>query len=118
MSMIDCSGLLSNASRWRDIIRIDNEDKSLRSYVYSRHGVDHLVVAVGSLLTISTLKGDTFEETSDMEFDNAIEAVCWGLNASCLIAGDDSGTLHFVTPSGELLFSHRVLASKLFGKIK
>ena len=113
MTPLDCCGLLEISAKRRDAIKVDGDDLKSASFAYSQHGSCHIAVATGSVLTIATsLHSKTYEEKCEIELDNDIELVCWGIDAKCLIVGDSCGTLHFVTVLGELLFSHRVLSSK------
>ena len=116
MASVDCRGLLENSSKWRDLISLDGEDTKCSTVAYSLHGNSRIAVATGSILSIGTSIGEAgggkFDEKCEIELDNDVEVVCWGVDAACLIVGDTCGTLHFVTVSGDLLFSHRVLASK------
>lgn len=115
MATLDCCGLLENVGMWFDSITVDEVDNRLSFIAHSRHGDSHLAVVTGTVLTIATsLPGSKYEVVCEMEFENPIELVCWGVDASCIIAGDKCGTLHFITPSGQLIFSHRILPSRFF----
>lgn len=113
MAAMDCTGLLQNVNMWFDSIYVDEDDNKPSFIAYSRHGDNHLAVVTGTVLTIATsLPGSKYEVVCEMEFENPIELVCWGIDASCLIAGDVCGSLHFISPSGQLIFSHRILSSR------
>jgi len=82
---------------------------------------DKLLVAVGHqcCLTISINprskngkdadEDDEEAEETSLEFDEPIDALEWDPEGRCLIVGDASGTLHFVTREGEVVFSHGIL---------
>jgi hypothetical protein len=110
MEPVDCCGLFESLSIWKDRIKVDVDEANPQSVLYSCFGKSHIAIATGSILTIVYGKG--LKETCDIEFDNSIEVICWGADATCLIVGDQCGNLHFVTALGQLLFSHKVLASK------
>ena len=112
MTALNCSGFLESSGKWSNAIKVDQEEANPNSIVYTSYGRGYLAVATGTVLTIATSARTTFENVVDIELDNFIDSVCWGDNASCLIAADVCGSLHFITPSGELLFSHRILPSK------
>lgn len=113
MTALDCRGLVGNAEMWFDSITADEDDNKPSFVAYSRHGDRHLAFATGTVLTIATsLPGSKYEVGCEMEFENPIQLLCWGVDASCLIAGDACGSLHFITPSGQLIFSHRILSSR------
>jgi hypothetical protein len=118
MEPVDCCGLLENSSIWKNVIKVDVDDADPQSVLYSCFGKNHIAVATGPLLTISASNGKEFKETCDIEFDSSIEVICWGADATCLIVGDQCGNLHFVTVLGQLLFSHKVLASKYTSKYR
>ena len=98
MKAINCSGFLESSAKWSDAIKVDQEDGSPRSIVYTSQGRGHLAVATGAVMTIATSTGTAFENVVDIELDNIIDSVCWGDSASCLIAADICGILHFITP--------------------
>ena len=50
-------------------------------------------------------------EDYSLEFDNNISALCFDPTGACVIVGDTSGYLHFVTSSGSLIFSHQISSS-------
>ena len=112
MKALNCSGFLESLAKWSNAIKVDQEEANPNSIVYTSYGRGYLAVATGTVMTIATSTGTTFENVVDIELDNIIDSVCWGDSASCLIAADVCGSLHFITPSGELLFSHRILPSK------
>jgi hypothetical protein len=112
MKALNCSGFLESSAKWSNVIQVDQEEANPKSIVYTSYGRGYLAVATGTVMTIATSAGTTFENVVDIELDNIIDSVCWGDSASCLIAADVCGSLHFITPSGELLFSHRILPSK------
>lgn len=115
MTTLDCRGLLGNVGMWCDSITVEEDDSKPSFVAYSRHGDCHLAVITGTVLTIATaLPGSKYQFVCEMEFENPIELICWGVDASCLIAGDACGSLHFITPSGQLIFSHRILSSRFF----
>ena len=113
---LECCGLLDNLALLSDVVTVENHEIKPDTYAYSQYGSSHVAASIGSVLTIVDSKRvadkETYVEKCEIELDNDIELVCWGLDAKCLIVGDSCGTLHFVTVAGDLLFSHRVLSSK------
>ena len=113
---LDCCGLLDNSAPWFDVVTVENLNIKSVTYAYSQYGSSHVAASIGSVLTIVDSKGvedsEIYVKKYEIELDNDIELVCWGVDAKCLIVGDSCGTLHFVTVTGDLLFSHRVLSSK------
>ena len=71
----------------------------------------HLAIAHGSCLTLlSPGEEGALAVQAELEFDRPLEVLCWAPGGAGLaIAGDDDGTLHFVTASGLLVFSKRVI---------
>lgn len=113
MIAINCCGLLDGVSKWREAIKLEDDDVIPLSVVCSYHEKSHIAAATGTVLTVAKSNiGGKFENCFDMEIDYSIEVICWGVDASCLIAGDSCGSLHFITPTGELIFSHRILQSE------
>jgi hypothetical protein len=112
MIALNCCGLLDEVAKWREAIKLEDDDVIPLSVICSYHEKSHIAVATGTVLTVakSTI-GEKFEYCFDIEIDHSIEVTCWGVDASCLIAGDSRGSLHFITPKGELIFSHRILQS-------
>lgn len=112
MIALNCCGLIDDDSKWRETIKLEDDDVTPLGVVCSYYEKSHIAVATGTVLTVAKCSvGDQFANCFDMEIDHSIEALCWGVNASCLIAGDSCGSLHFITPTGELIFSHRILQS-------
>lgn len=114
MFALNCSGLLDETSKWCEAIKLEDDDVIPSSVVCSYHEKSHIAVASETVLTVAMSSiGKKFVNCFDLEIDHSIEVICWGVDASCLIAGDSCGSLHFITPMGELLFSHRILLSEL-----
>jgi hypothetical protein len=72
-----------------------------------------LAVGTANLLTISPSQSVSDIAVVEMEFENLIQAVCWDDDGACILVGDAAGYLHFVTCEGSLIFSQRILPSKL-----
>lgn len=85
-----------------------------------------LAIAQGTSLTLLTPGMDGGgEDLLELEFDHSLEVLCWapvsatspsgpgsavsGMVAGLLVAGDADGTLHFLTSSGVLVYSRRVI---------
>lgn len=113
---IDCSGLLEGSTIWREFVKIETEDKTPEVVESCNYDKNNMAVAVGTIITIVTDKEskDGESNSNSIELDNVIQKMCWGTDGTCLIAGDECGTLHFITAIGQLLFSHRVTASKKY----
>ena len=45
---------------------------------------------------------------AEIEFDHQVDALCWEPDGRCLVASDRSGTIHFITRDGVLVYSRRV----------
>lgn len=52
---------------------------------------------------------DSESDETTLEFDNIIDALEWDPEGRCVIVGDASGTLHFVTKQGDVVFSHSIV---------
>ena len=110
---MDCCGLLEGTAKRCPVVMVEGSETKTTSYAYSQYDSSRMAVAIGPELTIVTsLRMDKVEDKCEVEFDADIQIICWGVDAKCLIVGDSCGTLHFVTVTGELLFSRRVLSSK------
>ena len=84
----------------------------------SRGGL--IALAVGSCLTLLSVdpSPDSTAEPAvlaELEFERPLEVLCWApghavaAGTGLVIAGDDNGTLHFVTGAGLLVYSKRVI---------
>lgn len=48
------------------------------------------------------------ESSVEVELSHRAERAVWNADASCVVVGDESGRLHFITADGTLLFSQQV----------
>jgi hypothetical protein len=108
------SAVALSDSRFRESVQIAVDACPEGSLVHATCGPDHITVANDNLLSIIAKKSASCaagqEDIVDVEFDEAIEAVCWGPGATCIIVGDSQGKLHFLTPTGDVIFSHGLLS--------
>jgi hypothetical protein len=73
------------------------------------HG-SFVAVANGRCLSMINLKSSADEDliVAEIEFDNEIDAICWNPEGSVLVIADSSGTIHFVTQEGSLVYSRKM----------
>lgn len=110
--MTSVSGAVELSSRLSECVQFAQETCIDGSLVHASYGLHHVAIANDNLLSIVAPKSaaDSEEDIADVEFDETIEAVCWGPDASCIIVGDSNGALHFLTPTGDTIFSHGLLS--------
>jgi hypothetical protein len=112
---IDCAGLLDPAegAEWTTSFNLPKEELHSEDIVTVKCGDNKLVVGCGALLVLFNGSNESRHEVeTDLEFDGAIEVIRPDPTGSCLIVGTTGGNLHFVSLTGTLIFSHRVLSSK------
>lgn len=91
-----------------------DENRCLISPISCCSSSGQLAIVHGTSLIILSPGGDAeLEVQAELEFERPLEAVCWAPGQPLVIAGDDSGMLHFITASGMLVFSKR-LAQGIF----
>jgi len=105
--------LPTGTSRWTEVAAsFDHEETSNEGQqpcVVTAETAALCAVGIGNVLTI--VKRDDASST-DIEFDAPLQALCWSVDGAGLVVGDERGSLHFVTPDGDVLFSHGLLSSK------
>ena len=114
-NIVDCSAWYECLpSKWNEIVRLPKEGHSLNRFLYEYHR-QQIAISVSNTLTIinaASSSTKSVSESLDVEFENDIEAICWGGNGQCLIVGDSSGVIHFLTTGGDVLYSRRIMNSK------
>ena len=99
-----------------------SENQSVLHPLSASYG-NQLAVAHSCFLTLVPSGENAGIESvyAEIEFDHSIEALCWAGDsegfpeceeALLIVAGDSEGFLHFVTPSGVLVYSHRITQGK------
>lgn len=130
MNLIDCNGLLnSNKNSMSDKSNIfstllnheiDNESNekskllkmNVLSSISKQNDYNLLAICNSCILSIFKCELDNdskYELISELEFDYELQVISWDKNGQCIIIGDSNGSLHFITSTGSLIFSRRVI---------
>jgi hypothetical protein len=108
------SAVAPSNNRFCECVQIAVDVCPAGSLVHATCDPNNVAVANDNLLSImmakSSCRATDQEDVVDVEFDESIEAVCWGPSATCIIVGDSKGKLHFLTPTGDVIFSHGLLS--------
>lgn len=94
-----------------EILKIDDVEPTKISSSVRLSDERLIAIGCGCILSISRgYLGYPVNLVAELEFDEVIDALAWDPQGSCVLVSQKNGVVHFVTESGNLILSHRILS--------